>query len=201
MKKLIILTLISLLFLTSNILASEINVKSSSSSEIVLEVEANTLDLKIEGQILATSLIGDLSNTYVVPARLDREGENILIYIDIESIEDYNLLDEIKVSGVLLIEDEELEFSKRIAVRTSSALRYAPPDNSITSTVYWITGLIMIFIIFILGFLVKKTPSKIRAKKTTSKKRAKKKKTKKKKKKSVKKKVKKKKKKKTKKKR
>lgn len=169
MKKIIILTifLISLqLFLVQ---AYDIQVQSSSQNTVVLAVTGlNTVNVQLE-DMQATVETDTISDTFLVDAKINREGNTLLINIDTQPLHQDYSSDQIKsilFEGTLNIEGVKQHFAKRVIERTSktSNAQLAPSFAKATiqpqTLIYITVGLALLLVLFVLFFILKKPKRK-----------------------------------------
>ena len=163
MKKLTLFLFTLVLLMGSMVYAYEVTVQSASDDTVTLSIEGlNTVDVRLVGQVQATAVTSDLSDTYVVDAELERDGDTILVIVDISELDDYTDLSEILISGTLSVNGDEEEFAKRIAVRETENVRFQSPADEDVTNLYWTVGLAMLAVIGVLAFLVYNTPKTTR---------------------------------------
>lgn len=159
MKLLVISIFFSLLCLGSAA-AYEIQVESSSPTEIILSVShLDTVDLKIT-DLQETVETQSLSDTYKPEYALHVEGDKVFLTVGVAPIyEDYagKEIDAILISGNIEVEGEKTAFAKRVAVRpTGAAIPSLAPAQQDSSLVYWTTTLAILLTLVILVLLFRK---------------------------------------------
>ncbi len=183
MKKLAILTIFIICLQLFFVSAYNLQVETSSKTDIVLAItDIQTVDVKISN-VYATAESPILSDTYLVDTSLRTEGDAVMIYIDISPIfQDYSSeeIQSILVSGILNLNGEQVEFGKRVSYRGNQVIsnpNLAPILNleNDLAFVYWIISLAMILVLLILILFyttprIKSLPTNVLVKKPSRKK-------------------------------
>ncbi|MSR86498.1 hypothetical protein EXS74_03835 [Candidatus Woesearchaeota archaeon] len=175
MKRLTILVLLLFSLQIFNVGAYDITVDSASEKTIVLAIsDLNSIDIQLDN-IVATVETQTISDRYTIDATLKKEGQMVLITVDVSPIFQDYAKEEVKaitVSGTVIIQGETIDFGKRVPYRSDSQranLQLAPAlDEGSSSLIYSIVGLSLLLVFLILILFYKKPKQKAILKKKTS---------------------------------
>jgi hypothetical protein len=159
MKRVAILIIAILCVSIALVLAAEVQVQEASEDQVILELtDISSLDIRL-GEVTVTVETEGLTDTYVADADLTRDGDMVLVVVDVsDAFEDYESFDALVVRGTVEEDGVTDEFAKRIAVRSSgSQVQFAAPTLEGGSTAYWVVGILLILTVIVLFLLVQRT--------------------------------------------